>query len=166
MSMAHIHTGSGQIDWTVEVYIVHASRVLLRKHDKYGIWLGVGGHIELDETPTQAALREVLEEVGLSIELIDAATVYFPNSQTNTQLPMPIAMNAHAINDTHQHIGLVYAARATTTDIVPGPGEQQDGWQWYTAAELTASTELSPDVRAYAMRALELARQPMRTGDF
>ena len=154
--MAHIHTVAGQIDWTVEVYIVHAGRVLLRKHDKYGIWLGVGGHIELNETPVQAAPREVLEEVGLTIELIDTATIHFPNSQTNTQLPMPMAMNVHAINDTHQHIGLVYAARATTTDIVPGPGEQQDGWQWYTTDELASSTELSADVRAYAMRALEL----------
>jgi 8-oxo-dGTP diphosphatase len=156
--MAHIHTGAGEVDWTVEVYIVHAGRVLLRKHDKYGIWLGVGGHIELDETPAAAAPREVLEEVGLSVELIDAAVVHFPNSDTNAQLPMPMAMNVHAINDTHQHIGLVYAARATTTDIVPGPGEQQDGWQWYTTDELASSTELSADVRAYAIAALELVQ--------
>lgn len=156
--MAHIHTVAGQIDWTVEVYIVHEQRVLLRKHDKYGIWLGVGGHIELDETPAVAATREVLEEVGLTVELIDTATRQFPNSDTNMQLPMPMAMNVHAISDTHQHIGLVYAARATTTDIVPGPGEQQDGWQWYTEAGLGASTELSADVRAYALAALELVR--------
>lgn len=39
----------------------------MRRHDKYKIWLGVGGHIELDEDPNQAALREVKEEVGLAV---------------------------------------------------------------------------------------------------
>lgn len=54
--MAHIHE---KIDFTVEVFVVFQNKVLLRKHDKYKIWLSVGGHIELDEDPNQAALREV-----------------------------------------------------------------------------------------------------------
>lgn len=33
-------------------------------HDK---WLGVGGHIEPGETPIQCALRECLEETGLTL---------------------------------------------------------------------------------------------------
>lgn len=61
--MPHIHE---RIDWTVDVLIVHEDRVLLRKHDKYKVWLMVGGHIELDEGPEEAALREVQEEVGLA----------------------------------------------------------------------------------------------------
>ena len=60
--MPHIHN---KIDFTVEVFIVYDNKVLLRKHDKYGMWLSVGGHIELDEDSNQAALREVKEEVGL-----------------------------------------------------------------------------------------------------
>ena len=67
--MPHIHE---KVDFTVEVFIVYKDKVLLRKHDKYGIWLSVGGHIELDEDPVQAALREVKEEVCLNIELIDS----------------------------------------------------------------------------------------------
>ncbi|MEK6836116.1 MAG: NUDIX domain-containing protein [Nanoarchaeota archaeon] len=64
--MPHIHD---KIDFTAEAFIVYKNRVLLRKHDKYKIWLSVGGHIELDEEPNEAVIREVKEEVGLNVEL-------------------------------------------------------------------------------------------------
>ena len=38
--MSHIHE---KIDFTVEVFIVHKSRVLLRMHDKYKKWMSVAG---------------------------------------------------------------------------------------------------------------------------
>ena len=56
--MAHIHE---KIDFTASVYIVFENKVLLRLHDKYNLWLGVGGHIELDEDANAALLREVKE---------------------------------------------------------------------------------------------------------
>jgi 8-oxo-dGTP pyrophosphatase MutT (NUDIX family) len=40
-------------------------------HDKYKIWAHVGGHIELDEDPNEAVLREIKEEVGLDVKLYD-----------------------------------------------------------------------------------------------
>ncbi len=42
-------------------------KVQLRKHDKYNIWLSVGGHIEPDEDPNQAAIREVKALEQLSV---------------------------------------------------------------------------------------------------
>ena len=66
--MAHIHE---KVDFTAEVFVVFENKVLLRKHDKYGRWLSVGGHIELEEDPNQAAIREVKEEVGLDVVLWD-----------------------------------------------------------------------------------------------
>jgi hypothetical protein len=41
--MPHIHE---KIDFTVDVFVVYKSRVLIRKHDKYDKWLAVGEHIE------------------------------------------------------------------------------------------------------------------------
>ena len=57
--MAHIHE---LIDWTAGVYIVHNNKVLIRLHEKYHMWVHVGGHVELDEDPVQAAIRECKEE--------------------------------------------------------------------------------------------------------
>jgi len=45
-------------------------KVLLHKHKKHGFWLGIGGHIEKDENPVEAVLREVKEETNLGISLI------------------------------------------------------------------------------------------------
>jgi len=59
--MPHIHD---KIDFTVEVFIVHKNKVLLRMHDKFHIWCSIGGHIELDEDPIEAAYRKVKEGVG------------------------------------------------------------------------------------------------------
>lgn len=36
-----------------------------------GIWNGVGGKIEMGETPLEGVLREVEEETGLQIEQIE-----------------------------------------------------------------------------------------------
>ena len=68
--MPHIHE---KIDFTVEVFIVYKNKVLLRMHDKVKKWLGPGGHIELHEDPWKP-LREVKEEVGLTVELIGEGT--------------------------------------------------------------------------------------------
>ncbi len=46
--MSHIHE---KIDFTVDVFVVHENKVLLRMHDKYHLWLAPGGHIELHEDP-------------------------------------------------------------------------------------------------------------------
>ncbi|HBQ50415.1 hypothetical protein A3B42_02065 [Candidatus Daviesbacteria bacterium RIFCSPLOWO2_01_FULL_38_10] len=39
-------------------------KVLLHKHKKLGIWIGVGGHVEKEENPKQAVIREAKEEYG------------------------------------------------------------------------------------------------------
>lgn len=44
--MPHIHD---KIDFTADVFIVHKNKVLLCMHDKYHMWLCVGGHIELTD---------------------------------------------------------------------------------------------------------------------
>ena len=46
--MPHIHE---KIDFTVEIFIIYNNKILFRKHDKYGVWLSVGGHVELYEDP-------------------------------------------------------------------------------------------------------------------
>ena len=61
--MAHIHE---LIDFTVAIFVVHEHKVLIIHHRKLDRWLPLGGHIELDEDPEQAALREAREESGLS----------------------------------------------------------------------------------------------------
>jgi len=150
--MPHIHTTPGHIDHTVEVFIVHNGKVLLRKHDKYGIWLGVGGHIELDEDPNQAAIREVMEEVGLDIKLV--APKDFANFKTEgyQELLPPVFVNRHRINDAHEHVTYTYFATSQSDNVTPEA--PNDEWQWLTKADLEANESLRPNVKHYALTAL------------
>ena len=66
-AMAHIHE---KIDFTVAIFVVHDRKVLLIHHRRLDKWLPLGGHVELDEEPEQAALRETREESGFEVELI------------------------------------------------------------------------------------------------
>ncbi len=53
-----------------------AGRVLLARRRDYPVWNLPGGKVEPDETPWQAAVREVREETGLEIELERLTGVY------------------------------------------------------------------------------------------
>lgn len=45
------------------------NHVLLVRHSEGGVWVAPGGMIEPQETPAEAAVREVREEVGCAVEL-------------------------------------------------------------------------------------------------
>ncbi len=153
--MPHIHE---KVDFTAEVFIVYNNKVLLRKHDKYKMWLSVGGHIELDEDPVQAAIREVKEEVGLDVELYQE----FPITQCegSTELIPPQFMNRHKINEKHEHISLVYFGYAKTNQLQLSEDEKSEGCHWFTQDELDdPQYQLSEHIKMYAKVALQKLRQ-------
>lgn len=149
--MSHIHE---KIDFTVEVFIVYQNKVLLRKHDKYGIWLSVGGHIELHEDPNQAAYREVKEETGLEIELWDSRKANNSDDFYNELIP-PISMGRHQANETHEHIPMVYFARAKSDHVeATYEDDKSEECKWCSKEELE-TMDLRPNVTYYAKLALE-----------
>lgn len=151
--MPHIHD---KIDFTVEVFVVHKDRVLLRKHDKHGIWLSVGGHIELDEDPTEAAVREVMEEVGLDVELSDSLLPFHLREADYRELIPPKFMNRHRISPTHEHLTLTYFATTKTDTITNDGRERSEKCRWFTREELQGKEFTIRDpIRVYALVALQ-----------
>jgi len=55
------------------VYRVERGKIklLMLRHRKGGHWSFPKGHVEADETEEQTALREIKEETGLDVELLD-----------------------------------------------------------------------------------------------
>ncbi|HBB49534.1 TPA: NUDIX hydrolase [Candidatus Nomurabacteria bacterium] len=153
--MPHIHD---KIDYCVEVFIVHKNKVLLRMHDKYNIWLSVGGHIELDEDPIEAAYREVKEEVGLEVKIVGEA--HGPkNGEAENRgykyLIPPRYLGRHPVNENHEHIAFVYFATADTDQITDSTNEhERTHTRWVNTEELE-KMELIPNVRFYATEALK-----------
>jgi len=151
--MAHIHE---KIDFTVAIFIVHDEKILLIHHRKLDKWLPLGGHIELDEDPEQAALREAKEESGLDIELIGERP---PTTSPGTRaLIAPRFLDIHRITDTHEHIGLIYWARPKDDNGVTAilaVAEHHD-IRWCTADDLgNLQPPMSDAVKWYCRKAIE-----------
>lgn len=156
--MPHIHTAPGEIDRTSTVFIVHvpSKKVLLRFHDKYGIILPPGGHIENYQTAPEAAIAEAKEEVGLDIVLWSGNRLFEYETEEYTELIPPVALNVHNISPEHRHEDHVYFATTDTVDIVEPDGrERSGGCFWLTKEELLAHPDLEERIRNYALKALE-----------
>ncbi|MBI3879782.1 MAG: NUDIX domain-containing protein [Verrucomicrobia bacterium] len=148
--MPHLHE---KIDFTVAIFVVHDGRVLLIHHRKLDKWLPLGGHIELDEEPEQAALREAKEESGLDVELLGERP---PTTEPGTRaLIAPRFLDIHRINPTHEHIGMIYFARPRGGDVTLATEEHHD-IRWCRAADLeTLHPPMSNAVKWYCRQALE-----------
>lgn len=154
--MPHIHE---KIDFCVEVFIVHKGKVLLRMHDKLKIWMSIGGHIELDEDPVQAAYREVKEEVGLDIYIAGVAEGIIDQEEKNrgyTYLIPPRYLGKHPVSDTHTHIPFVYFATSDSDVVADSVLDHEKGVEtrWFSKEDLE-KVELVPNVYFYATKALE-----------
>jgi len=148
--VAHIHE---RIDFTVAIFVVQDRRVLLVLHRQLDRWLPLGGHVELDEDPEQAALREAREESGLEVELWGERP---PTTGDGTRaLIAPRFMDIHRITDTHEHIGLIYWARPRRGEVTLAAKEHHQ-IRWCTAEELDAlQPPVSEAVKWYARKAIE-----------
>ncbi len=141
-------------EFTVAVFVVHAGRVLLHYHRKLGRWLPPGGHVEPNELPDDAALREVAEETGVRARLIGEPPIDVPSPPYPRQLARPAGIQLEDIADGHQHIDLVYFA-------VPAPGGEtcapegacEPGTGWYALDQLEA-LGANAEIRAWAARAV------------
>ncbi|WP_058995168.1 NUDIX hydrolase [Haloarcula sp. CBA1127] len=146
------------------VYVVSDGSVALHEHSKLDMWLPAGGHIDRDELPHEAALRETREELGLDVDLI--APQQDIESETVQSMPQPQHflledINVNAEGDVgHQHIDFIFYGRAESRDITPGPGEQPAAdWEWFSVDDLRdRSEELPADVVEVGQQAIESVR--------
>lgn len=156
--------------FTATAFVVRGDATLLHWHRRLGQWMPPGGHIEPDEDPAAAALREVHEETGLVCEIVSTS----PNLQFDypEQLAAPYTILLEDIpgpDEPHKHIDLIYfvrpvadAAHLTVADPT---------LRWVTAAELRenfpmdvascgVTAAVPEDVRQLALVAIETLRSP------
>ena len=154
--------------FTATAFVVRADATLLHWHKRLGQWMPPGGHIEPDELPTEAALREVREETGLICEIVSSSS--YLRFTYPEQLPAPYTILIEDIpgpDEPHKHIDLIYfvrpledAGHATVDDPT---------LRWVSSAELRENSPMDvagcgvtaaipEDVRLLALVAIDQVR--------
>ena len=156
--------------FTATVYVVADGAVALHEHAGLSMWLPPGGHIDRDELPHEAALRECREETGLDVELV--APRGDLESETVRSIPEPQHVLLEDIDVhssgrvSHQHIDFVFYGRAEGRDIDPAGDDEADPgeWEWFTAEELDdRADDLAADVVEAGTRAIEVVSTEAET---
>lgn len=139
--------------FTATTFIVHQDKVLLHLHKKLSVWLPMGGHIDRDELPHEATMREIREEAGIEVKLYNPDPAVAMGDVV--QLPRPMHLLLENINPHHQHIDFIYYASCDTADLAPQSGESLT-LKWFTAAEVESLQDAPGNVKALAREAIEL----------
>ncbi|MEI8238124.1 MAG: GNAT family N-acetyltransferase, partial [Actinomycetota bacterium] len=104
-------------------------RVVLHRHKRLKVWLQPGGHVDADELPWMAAMREASEETGLPVVLADMPV----------DGPPPLVhVDVHPGGRKHRHLDLRYLVLSPFVPPTPPEGESQDvqWFHWHQAIEL------------------------------
>ena len=115
-------------------------KILLVKHSDYDKWLQPGGHIEENETPEEAAVREVYEETGLKIVLLGER---FPRED---DLIRPLGVQCNRKLDGNRFIDIIYAAKPKDPNDEIRINDESTEIGWFSRNELDR-IPVFPDVK-------------------
>lgn len=130
-------------------------------HDKLKIWIGVGGHIEEDENPVEAVLREALEEAGVDVQLIppkniiqtkEVQEISAPHFLLEEHIPARNGIAAHA------HMDMIYFGYIKDYKLV----KMREEYRWCTKADLR-KMKLQFEVSKIAPAAIDEGRRYIKS---
>ena len=130
---------SSKRHFTATAFLVCGDSILLHWHNKVLEWLPPGGHIEENEDPVEAVIREVKEETGLTVQVY--GTPYLPQGDS---FPKTILEPRHIlieniedpIDGQHQHIDMIYYCKLIDCRY------ESSNWVWVSLNELISGKKL------------------------
>lgn len=99
--------------------LVDGDHILLVDHINAGLWLPTGGHVEPDEHPKDAALREAKEELGIDAELLNDRPLLVTSTET-------VGRTAG-----HTDVTLWYLIKGDRTQILTFDESEFRGVRWF-----------------------------------
>ena len=134
-------------------------RIGLIRHPRFGRMMIPGGHVEPEESPAEAAVREVAEETGLAVTLVSPPAAPVPRGYRARRVTPPwwiaeyqVPADNH-LDVAHVHVDHLYIALADGAAPGRAPGAAAHPFGWYAAADL-AGLEMFDDARVLALSLL------------
>jgi len=140
---------TGKRQFTVSALIFKGDKVLLVEHKKLGVWLYPGGHIEQGETPEEALYREVKEETGLDVSIVDKRDLSL-GTDSVVVLHTPYVILCELIdipNDKHYHIDMVYLCKVNEGADLKFDEKESNNIGWFSQEEI-GKLPLYPNFKA------------------
>ncbi len=114
--------------------------LLLVDHRNAGLWVSTGGHVEPKETPARAAERELREDLGVTVPVLDDHPVFVTRTETV------------GIDAGHVDVTLWYAFRGTVDlRVRPDPAEF-GGHRWWRFDEVTPDARIEPELHRFVAK--------------
>lgn len=137
--------------WVTTVYLVKDGKVLLTLNKNLQTWIPVGGHMKPGETPEEAVIREVREEVGCSF-------MFHPpkKEEGDVGVLQPMRMQIEPIPHHNQHINVIFAGKVEQWQGAEETDEQE-ALRWFSEEEIWEEKMLE-SVRNGALEALKLIK--------
>lgn len=130
-----------KIDYCASAIVINPvnKKILLVKHNIFNKWVQPGGHIEQNESPEEAAIRETYEETSIKIKLLGER---FPRS-TDYIRPLSIQKNERngKIHLDFFYIGIPEGSHKPIPDI-----NEVSQANWFTRKELD-EIDVFPDIK-------------------
>lgn len=105
-------------------------KILFIHHKKLNKWLFVGGHIEENEDPETAVIREVKEETNLDIILLGER---YPREEDFIK---PFALQRNIVKENHIHMDLFYIALVKNVSILKPKDDEILNYKWFSKEEI------------------------------
>ncbi len=140
-------------NFVVAGYIFDKDKVLLIHHRKLDLWLPVGGHINENETPDTALLREIHEEVGIDGKILNESDLPLAGNVKNN-LAIPFHANVHSVED-HDHCCFFYICKIKNNGKIKINQKELKNFEWFSKNDLSKN-QVPEDVKNIGIKAFEL----------
>lgn len=131
------------------VYVVNEGKVLLTFNKKIMKFIPVGGHIDPNELPCDAAIREAKEESGYDIELVDTGDLKIRNLPQNLDIQLDI------IKPDHHHINLSYVGKIIGGKMLNKSDEGTE-LKWFSAEEIMNHPQILDNTKEKCLKAIAM----------
>jgi 8-oxo-dGTP pyrophosphatase MutT (NUDIX family) len=138
--------------FTASGFVLQNRRILLVNHRKHRAWFYPGGHVEPNETPDEACVREVFEETGIHCRILSPRDETLGEPGLVEVLHVPWMVLCERIPSSaepeHCHIDFAYVCEPLSGEgtALAENTRETDGIGWFTLAE-AQQLPLFPDFR-------------------